>query len=107
MGSSAPASLWVDTVYLPNSIKTELTIYRAYLWLSMAMAVRVSLTLFSFRSSSGFSLVTFSRSARALFASAAILSFLGHSLLGIVVILSLSHGTVRDPRFQLLYLKRR
>ena len=53
----------------------------------MAMAVRLSLTLFNFRSSSGCASVTFLRSARALFASAVIFSFLGHSLLGIVVIL--------------------
>src|SRR5260370_33656091 len=51
----------------------------------MAMAVTLSLTLFRFESSSGCASVTFLRSARVLFASAVIFSFLGHSLLGIVL----------------------
>src|SRR6266446_7167433 len=63
----------------------------------MAMAVRLSLTLFSFRSRSGCASVTFLRSARALFASAVILSCLGHLLLGIVVILLVER---RSPRWE-------
>src|SRR5438046_4206968 len=50
------------------------------------MAVRLSSTLFRSRTSSGCASVTFLRSALALFASAVILSWLGHLWLGVVVI---------------------
>src|SRR6266581_7389499 len=67
------------------------------------MAVRLSSTLFRSRTSSGCASVTFLRSALALFASAVILSWLGHLWLGIVVIPFFKQRPWRIRSFGFLY----